>query len=291
MIALTGKKYLVTGSNGFIGSHLCDEIERQGKEVVRVDLKLGRDVLKSHEKWFKDVDVVFHQACSKCTVCREDPYKDLRVNAYGTFKVIETSIKMGVKKVVHASTGSINDGDPKSFYGVSKMAGEAYLGAFNEYHPSFRWTSLRYHHVFGPRQDASDKGGVIPIFIRQALAGGPITVDGDGKQVRLFTHVKDVVAANLLCAEDPRTDGKVFNVMSDVTESIISLAHTVKDLCGGNVPIVHRDSKPGDIRKFVRNNDGLKELGLVYDNDFYRLLTETLFWYQDHHWTARAQAN
>jgi UDP-glucose 4-epimerase len=291
MIALTGNKYLVTGSNGFIGSHLCDEIERQGKEVVRVDLKLGRDIIHSNEKWFKDVDVVFHQACSKCTVCRDNPYRDLRANAWGTFRVVETAIKMGVKKVVHASTGSINDGEPKSFYGVSKMAGEAYLGAFSEYHPSFRWTSLRYHHVFGPRQDSSDKGGVIPIFIRQALAGGPITVDGDGKQVRLFTHVKDVVAANLLCAEDPRTDGKVFNVMSDVTESILSLAHTVKDLCGGDIPIVHRDPKPGDIRKFVRNNEGLKELGLVYDNDFYRLLTETLFWYQDHHGTARSQTD
>jgi len=167
MVKLNYNSALVTGGAGFIGSHICEELLNQNIKVTCLDnfvagkmeninefmgnpnFKLVKaDVadLDSIKDAFKDIEVVFHNAASKCTVCRVDPKLDLIVNAYGTFNVYEASRLSGVKKVVHASTGSVygealyfpqdekHPYNPVSFYGVSKLCGERYSNAFRDYY-------------------------------------------------------------------------------------------------------------------------------------------------------------
>lgn len=291
--------FIVTGGAGLIGSHLCEALLKHGKKVICFDnLVTGntdnvKDLI-NHENftfvygditsldrmnhYCQDIDVVLHQAASKCTVCQKSPETDLLTNAWGSWCVFEASRLTNVKKVIHASTGSI--ADIKSFYGVSKQAGESYLKAFYSYH-DLCYTALRYHHIYGPQQNAKEGGGVVAIFTRQVLNDEPCTIFGDGLQVRHFTHVKDAVKANLFSISDARTDGKILNVISRTTMSILDLAKTIHYILGKKLNIVHLPPKPGEIRTFSAKGTELEEMGFQFDNDFERGLTRTIEWYKN----------
>jgi UDP-glucose 4-epimerase len=212
-------------------------------------------------QYFKDVDVVFHNAASKCTVCRNDPWKDLDVNAKGSLNVFEASRHYGVKKVIHASTGSVFGGKPKSFYGVSKLAGESYLRAFKEYYPDFNFTAIRYHHVFGSRQESGPNGGVVPIFIRKLLNGEPLIVYGDGYQQRHFTYVKDVVDWNFKCESE--FDGEFINLAERDPMDLRQLIQILKEITGIETKIEYRPVREGDIKRFDVSDSVIKK------HDFY----------------------
>ncbi len=297
MIELKYNNYLVTGGAGFIGSRICEEIVKQKKRVICLD-NLVSGKKENLEGWwdpelctfifasvinvmkmagfFKEVDVVFHNAASKCTVCRDNPYRDLMVNAWGSFNVFDASIQAGVKKVIHASTGSTMGGEPKSFYGVSKLAGESYLRTFKEYYPDFRYSILQYYHVYGSRQDNSDVGGVIPIFIRNIHRGEPVTIYGDGLQVRHFTNVKDIVNVNFLAANETSMDGESYQVMSNVKVTILQLAKILYKLMGKKEDIRFEPARLGDIKNFDIANKKLKDLGIEFENNLEKGLKETI---------------
>jgi UDP-glucose 4-epimerase len=304
------KKALVTGGAGFVGSHLIDKLLELGLEVVSIDdFSAGKSVnIAQHEgnprfksvaadvskvdeirEHFDGVDVVFHEACSKNTICMSDPARDLEVNALGTLNVLLCAKEAGVRRVVHASTGSVY-GEPKhfptdeqhelapvSYYGVSKLAGEKYALLFNTLH-KLDTVALRYFHVYGPRQDNSDVGGVVSIFCRRAHQGKNLTIYGDGTQVRSFTHVSDVVRINLLAAVDPEMVGKAFNCASGARITIGELAQLVIEHYDRRVGVDYADWKPGDIKNFNVNNDLLRSHGFVFKTDFDSGLRETLAW-------------
>jgi UDP-glucose 4-epimerase len=296
MTPLKHNIYLCTGAAGFIGSHICEQIVKQGKKVIAVDnLINGKtenlpksdlcefwpiDVRNANElrKAMQGVDVVFHNAASKCTVCRTNPYLDLDVNAKGSFNVFQAAIESGVKKVVHASTGSVNGGSPVSYYGVSKAAGESYLRAFKEYYPEFRYSCIRYHHVMGPRQDDSDNGGVIPIFIRNILQGKPIKIFGDGFQERHFTFVSDLVDINFQMANESKWDGCFLNFANpnavSINNLVLELTYRQSDFEGD---ILYYPARPGDIRKF---NSAMFYRNYDY-TPFAEGLRETIQWYKE----------
>jgi UDP-glucose 4-epimerase len=290
------KTALVTGMAGFIGSHVGESLLNQGFRVVGIDnLKTGK--MENLQPWFDSdrcelhncditnlnairqhflgVDYVFHNAASKCTVCAEDPTRDMMVNGIGTLNVIIAAQEAGVRKIIHASTGSVNH--INSFYGNSKCAGENYYPVFKKYHPGFNYTVLRYHHVYGPRQDDSDKGGVIPIFIRKIFNNEPVTIFGDGLQVRHFTHVLDIVRANLWAMENG--DGKAYNVLSDTKVTIRKLAHDLMSAMGRETKVEYMDEKPGDIRAFTATNEEIKADGFTFQKSFNEGLMDTIQWY------------
>jgi UDP-glucose 4-epimerase len=297
-------KYCVTGAAGFIGSHICEEIVKQGKKVVCVDnmvagkqenldsfwdddlctmynvgvedyliIDIGEKQISLLESVMDGVDVVFHNAASKCTVCRDNPFRDLIANAFGSYSVFEAARKTGVKKVIHASTGSVFGGKPKSFYGVSKLAAESYLRAFKEYYPDFRFTSIRYHHVFGPRQESGPNGGVIPIFITELLSRGKVSIHGDGEQERHFTYVKDVVDFNFQCEED--FDGKFVDYAEPDSLTISELYRMLSEMINTRHEVEYIASKPGDIRKFDVSKS-VKKRRDFYWAEFRRNLKETI---------------
>lgn len=306
---------LVTGGAGFVGSHLVEELLKQGLEVISVDnyfagkrenLKQFHDFASFQEvkcdvtdydelrRYFDGVDIVFHEAASKKTICLNDPRKDLLINGGGTFNVLELARDFGVKKVVHASTGSVygepryfpqdeeHPLNPTSYYGVSKLAGEKYVRAFCDLY-DMDCTILRYFHVYGSRQENSDVGGVVSIFGRRVLNGEPLIIHGDGTQQRSFTYVKDLVNANLLVAMADETRGEAYNCASGINVTIGELAEKVKEYFGRNdIQTIYDDWTVGDIKVFNVSNEKIKKLGHEFRWSFDDGLRETLDWLEDY---------
>src|SRR5436190_1017812 len=261
-ISLAGKKVVVTGGAGFIGSHVCEELVSLGAQVSSVDdYSAGHarnvEFLRAHDNFrairadvcdraemtpvVAEADVIFHNAASKKNVCLIDPQKDLRVNGGGTLNLLELAREHRVRKFVHASTGSVYGEPimfpttedhplrPVSYYGVSKLAGERYVDVFHRLY-GMDTTILRYFHVYGPRQESNQFGGVVSIFLRNILEKKPLTIFGDGKQERSFTWVKDLVRANIAAAVRPESAGCVYNAASGIQVTILDLAHRMVEM-------------------------------------------------------------
>lgn len=307
-----GKRFVVTGGAGFIGSHIVEALLKQGGQVIIVDNLVsgkaenvfsmikadlhnpnicifGVEELQPSHNIFDGVDVLFHNAASKCTVCHDNPRKDLMVNAWGSFNVFSLAAEAGVKTIIHASTGSVyGEGGsigslfvPESYYGVSKLAAEHYLRLLSREY-GFDYTILRYHHVYGPRQDDSDIGGVIPIFIRRALENKPLEVYGDGKQRRWFCHVDDVVWANFHMANFPFNDA--VDVRGPDWFTINRLAELVIEKTGSKSEIVHSGPRAGDIRFFEFGGCVQEAVGSVLLEEG---LDDTINWYKERRTSGR----
>ncbi len=276
---------LVIGAAGFIGSHLATRLVKDGHKVIAVDdmtagkpenwndidcikiiedvtSKFGMNTIFSIHK----PEVIFHNAASKKNICLEDPHRDLQVNGGGTLNLLELSMEYGIKKFIHASTGSVygevegvitekTPYNPVSYYGISKMAGESYVKMFPELEPVI----LRYFHVYGPGQDHSQLGGVVSIFINNILSGKKHTIFGDGKQVRSFTYVQDVVEANMRALKLTGT----YNVASGLKVSLIELCERLEKITGLHYGYNFKDWQVGDIKNFdVRSNLDIKYTSL-----------------------------
>lgn len=297
------KKAMVTGGAGFIGSHIVEELLKEGLEVVSIDNyfagkkenlapfhkfypgqlnEVNCDVTdyESLKKQFPGVDIVFHEAASKKTICDRDPRKDLLINAEGAFNILELARDFEVKKVVHASTGSVygearyhpqdeqHPLNPTSYYGVSKLAGERYARAFSHLY-DLDVTILRYFHVYGPRQESSDVGGVVSIFGRRVLNDLPPIIFGDGTQQRSFTYVKDLVGINKLVAMAEGTKGEVYNCASGINVTINELAERVLKFFGReDMKIQYGDWLLGDIKVFDIDNSKVRGLGFDFKTNF-----------------------
>ena len=300
-------KALVTGGGGFIGSHLCEALLDKGYKVVCFDNmsagKLENIVHLRKNKNFQfilgdvrdsdmlddalvGVDVVFNQMASKKTICERSPVEDCEVNAGGTLNLLLAMQRNGVNKIVHASTGSvygevigrINENtplNPVSYYGVSKMAGEKYVAAFGDLY-GFEYTILRYFHVYGERQDMSDKGGVVPIFIRKVLSGEPILVHGTGEQIRSFTYVGDVVHANLEGFD--KMDNGIYNCASGLRVSVNTLSSMIRESIA-DFGEVHGERLFGDVDNFNIDNSSICEDFNMIFTTFEDGLSKTIQWY------------
>lgn len=278
---------IVTGVAGFIGSHIAERLVKMGVDVIGIDdLSAGHERNIPDIKKFINIDVcdiervahhfygsqvVFHNAASKKNICLNDPARDLRVNGFGTLQVAKLCSLCGAK-LVHASTSSVYGNyydqtmiewggtSPVSYYGVSKLAGEKYVQILN-----LNWTILRYFHVYGPRQEADPSlGGVVAIFRDRISRNESITIHGDGTQVRCFTHVSDVVEANIRAALYPIARSQVYNVVSDVRMTISELSERVMSEFQ-KVPVKYEDPLPGDVHTVYPDNNKIKnDLGMKF---------------------------
>ena len=310
------KKAIVTGGAGFIGSHIVEELVNNGIETISIDdysagksenlihlkhlpnfheVKCDVTDQKELEKYFPGVDVIFHQAASKKTICLKDPKRDLDVNAKGTFILLELAVKNKIKKFIHASTGSVygeakyfpqdenHPLNPTSYYGVSKLGGEKYVKVFENLY-GLDVTVLRYFHVYGPRQESSDVGGVVSIFARSILKGKPMRIFGDGTQQRSFTYVKDVVKANILAASKDTSRGQVYNCASGIKVTVKELADMTSEILNSkNHKIIFEDWLPGDIKVFDIDNSKIKkDLQIDFITNFKEGLNLTVSWAEDY---------
>ncbi len=275
-----GRRVLVTGGAGFIGSHLVRALLERGDEVRvldnfstgnRANLQgLERDVeviegeLRSYERVHHAVrgcELVFHQgALPSVPRSLQDPLTTTAVNVEGTLNVLLAARDEGVRRVVFASSSSVYGNqdsfplseqarpDPISPYGVSKLAAERFCVSFSRVYP-LETVVLRYFNVFGPRQDPrSEYAAVVPRFISEAAAGRPLPIYGDGEQRRDFTYVANVVEANLLAADAADGNGAVVNVATGRAVSVNDLADAVCRILGRTAERRYLPPRPGDVR-------------------------------------------
>jgi nucleoside-diphosphate-sugar epimerase len=274
-------RVLVTGGGGFIGSHLAARLLALGHEVRVLDnfatgrrsnvSSLGGDLeliegdIQSYERVNKAVagcEVVLHQAALP-SVPRsvQDPLSSNATNVIGTLNVLLTARDHGVRRVVCASSSSVygpgrgtaakredQPASPISPYATAKLAGEGYARSFHEVY-GLETVSLRYFNVFGPRQDpTSQYAAVIPNFITALIADRAPVIYGDGKQSRDFTHVANVVEANMLAIDAPSVAGKVYNVACGERVTLSRLFDELRDLLDCAVEAAYGPPCAGDIR-------------------------------------------
>ncbi len=250
-------KYLVTGGAGFIGSNLVDELINRGDEVIIIDnLSTGKkenlnpkaefhllDIrqLDKIKPIFIGIDYVFHLAAfPRVQPSIDDPITANDINLNGTLNVLVAARDAKVKKVIYSASSSAY-GDqtkmplredmpahPLSPYAIQKYIGELYCRLFSDIY-DLATVSLRYFNVYGKRQALEGAYAlVIPIFIRQRLAGEPMTITGDGENRRDYTSVVDVVRANILAMQNQKVGkGEVFNIGRGKNFSINELAKMI----------------------------------------------------------------
>ncbi|MBW2966181.1 SDR family oxidoreductase [Candidatus Woesearchaeota archaeon] len=261
---MKGKKVIVTGGAGFIGSHLVDRLlELENQVIVIDDFSLGKEENLSHQKdnpnlkihnknicdkdiveLFKGVNTVFHVAAiPRVQYSIKNPEQTNKANINGTLNILEACRKAGVKRFVYsASSSAYGDQEtlpltetmtpnPMSPYALQKLVGEYYCKLYYLMH-KIETISLRYFNVYGPRQDPS--GGyacLIPKSINLVLEGKSPVIYGDGEQTRDFTFVKDVVESNILAAitENQEAFGQVFNIGNNKN---LSVNFVVKSIIG-----------------------------------------------------------
>ena len=275
-----GRKSLVTGGAGFIGSNLSRFLKKIGSEVTIIDnfstgnkdnisdfKHLGIDVLNlditdlnSTKDCYSGIDFVFHHAAiASVPYSLEHPNLSRHHNVAGTRTVLHNSSNSNVTKVVFASSSAVYGDtdilptdesiipDPQSPYASQKLDGELYCQDFSESN-KIDTTSLRYFNVFGPYQDPkSEYSAVIPKFIDLAIKDKDLIIFGDGSSTRDFVFVEDVIQANLLSAVSDNSDGKVINIANGQTISIDKLAKSIIKMTGSQSKIVYEKPREGDI--------------------------------------------
>lgn len=280
-----GRKALVTGGAGFIGSNLVEELVARGDCVRVVDNLLtgkrenlapftrpGEESIEFIEGDLTDegvarracdgMEVVFHVAAlAGVPHSMEDPAKTTRHNVLATVNVLAAAKDSGVRRVVFSSSSSIYGGEgpfpqredapprPKNPYAASKLCCEWYCRTFAEAFGSDA-VGLRYFNVFGPRQPVKSRySAVFPAFITRMLGGGRPVIYGDGGTTRDFTYVADVVRANLLAAERAeRFSGEVMNVGAGSRTSLLELVAMLNRMLGTDLAPVHEAERTGDVR-------------------------------------------
>jgi UDP-glucose 4-epimerase len=306
---------LVTGGAGFIGSHLVEALVARGGEVVVLDdLSTGKRTnlaavagrIEFQEGSVSDpvaaaracvgVDVVYHQA-ALASVPRsvEAPLESHAACATGTLVMLDAARRAGAKRFVYAAssscygdqpTASKRESDlpgPLSPYAAAKLAGELYCLAFHRSY-GLETVALRYFNVFGPRQDPQGAyAAVIPRFIAALLAGEPLTLYGDGGQSRDFTYVENVVRGNLLAGESPRAAGRVMNMASGRSYSLLDLIAALERLTGRAAEVRREPPRVGDVRDSLADITLARGL-LSYEPvvDFPEGLRRSLTWYREH---------
>lgn len=280
----TMSKILVTGGAGFIGSHVVDALIKDNHEVWIVDnLSRGSvNNLNSQAKFIKadienfdfdslpKIDIIFHLAAlARIQPSIIDPLPSTLVNVFGSVRVFDYARRVGAKVVFSGSSSvyglketeidaiaETKPTTPQSPYALDKLTCEAYLDLFSRLY-GLKYVILRYFNVYGERQILEGAyATVIGIFLSQLKNNQPFTIVGDGNQRRDFTHVSDVVRANLLAAFGG-VEGGVFNIGTGTSWSI----NQVAGLINKDHPVEFIPERPGEAREVLANNSKALQLG------------------------------
>jgi nucleoside-diphosphate-sugar epimerase len=263
---LKGKRVLVTGGAGFIGSHIVDLLTEEGcAEIIALDnmvrgrpenltkamdcgpVRLVNGDIRDHDlmaSLVESSDIVFHQAALRITHCAAKPRLAMQVMVQSTFDLLELCVEHEVAKVIAASSASVygmadefptteahHPYNNRTFYGAAKAFNEGLLRTFNDMN-ALDYVAFRYFNVYGPRMDIHGRYTEVMIRWMERLAAGqaPI-IFGDGRQTMDFVHVRDVARANILGAK-ANIDDEVFNIASGVETSLLQLAQALARAMG-----------------------------------------------------------
>ena len=313
-------RFLVTGGAGFIGSHIVERLLEEGHYVRVLDnfssgkkenlsfvsrysllatlYSLTKGDIRDYSTCLgacEGIDFVLHQAALRSVPkSMENPYEYNEVNINGTLNILKAAKEKGVKRFVFASSSSIyGDTDifpekeshlPKliSPYALTKLSGEYYCRIFSE-NFGLETVSLRYFNVFGPRQSLDDEYAVvIPKFITCILNDRQPPIFGNGRQSRDFTHVDNVVQANILAAITPGISGEVFNIANGDDNTVLGLVDSLNKIINKSIKPQFKPLRPGDAFRTLADISKAKEmLGYKPEVDFEDGLRRTVNWFED----------
>lgn len=311
---IKGKKVVVTGGAGFIGSHIVDKLVELGAEVKVIDnlyagsmdnLEQVKDKIEFIKgdimdfellkKEFKNIDFVSHQAARRSVPeSVENPLPYEQVNVTGHRNVLEAARINDVKRVTFASSSSVyGDTDkfpqeetdlpnPISPYAISKLTGEKYNKMFYNLY-GLETVSFRYFNVFGPRQDPhSQYAGVIAKFILSCIRGERPTIYWDGDQSRDFTYVENNAIVNILgFLSKEKVGGEVMNICAGQGVTVNEILKQINEYLGTNIEAVYKPRRPGDVRHTKGSSEKAKRL-LGYETkvSFNEGLKKTIEWFK-----------
>ena len=277
-------KCLVTGGAGFIGSHLVDYLIERSHNVIVLDNESASENENFHwndsaenykydicdynkiENLFKDIDCVFHLAAeSRIQTAIKDPSKTFKVNFMGTLNIMEASRKHKVDRVLYSSTSSYYglknsppliesmNRDCLNPYSSSKVAGEDLIKMYSKLY-GIKSVIFRYFNVYGERQPTKGQyAPVVGLFQKMKSEGKPMTVVGDGLARRDYTHVNDVVNANILASmKKELSESKVINIGTGINYSVLELV----DLIGGEY--IHIPPREGEAKETLADISAAK---------------------------------
>jgi len=314
-----GKKFLVIGGAGLIGSHTVDELIKEDVAQVRVYdnfvrgtpenlsdalrdprvavYDVGGDISQSDilQSAMQGMDGVFHFAALWLLQCHEFPRAAFDVNIRGTFNVMEACVQNQVQRLVYSSSASVygdaieepmTEDHPfnnRNFYGATKIAGEAMLRSFH-YRYGLDFSGLRYMNVYGPRQDY--RGAYIAVIMKMLDAidrGEGPTILGDGSEAFDFVAVRDCARANM-CAMKADTVDRFYNVGTGKRTSLKELAEMLLSLTACNKPIRYA---PRSQATLVRNRIGSalrarQEIGFEAQVPLEEGLRSLIAWRREH---------
>ncbi len=276
----TERVYLVTGGAGFIGSHLVRFLLARGAVRVLDDFSTGTldnlaDVLDSVElfrgsvtdaalvqKAVEGCEMIFHLAAQvSVPLSLEQPVETFEVNLYGTQLLLEAARQAGVRRFVFASSAAVYGDSPRlpkretmqprpiSPYAWSKWYGELLCRDYGRVY-GVPTVSLRFFNVYGPRQNPrSQYAAVVPRWITAALTDRKPIIYGDGKQMRDFVYIDDLLQGIWLAATHPDAVGRVFNLASGRAYTLLELLQAVEQAAGYPLEPQFAPPRPGDIRR------------------------------------------
>jgi UDP-glucose 4-epimerase len=275
-------KIIVTGGAGFIGSNLVDKLIEDGHVVTVIDNEssTSNDQFYHNDKatyfkydiaeydairpLFDGVDYVFHLAAeSRIQPTIENPVLAVKTNTFGTGVILQCAREAGVKKVMYSSTSSAYgrnepplvetmQDDCLNPYSVSKVSGEKLCHMYTELF-GLSTVVFRYFNIYGPREPSKGPyAPVVRLFLRQMYDGEPLTIVGDGEQRRDFTHVNDVVNANILAMNSDKIG--LINIGTGKNHSVLELAKMISN------SIKFIPARLGEARITLANNSKAKEL-------------------------------
>jgi UDP-glucose 4-epimerase len=288
--ALDGRRVLVTGGAGFVGSRITRRLLDMGSKVLVLDdfstgsrsnlpeLDSSLTVIEGsvsdatlvHEA-IAEHDIVIHAAARNIAMSTKNPLEDYAVNIGGTLNILLASRNLAPSRVVYTSSCSIY-GNPRylpigedepvnllSPYAVSKFAGEGYCHAFYESY-DLPVAVVRYSNVFGPGQTPRNPyAGVVAKMFEAALRNRPVQIHGDGEQTRDYTFVEDAVSATLSVAISPKAVGQAYNIGTGVETSVNRLATLIMEITGSSTSPTYLDRRDIDnIRRRVVNIEKIR---------------------------------
>lgn len=274
---MTTKNILITGGAGFIGSHLAERCLKEGHEVTIVDnlitgsvdnipqgvnfLNFDISCKEDYKNFPVNCDIVFHLAAqSSGEVSNDEPLLDFKINALGTFLILDWCRQFKNLRFIYSSSMAVYGNpvklpvreesmtNPLSFYGISKLTGEHYVLKFSQF--GIVPTIFRLFSVYGPGQNLSnEKQGIVSIFLNYLIKKYEVWVKGSGERFRDFIYIDNVVDVLLRCLYEEKTFGKVYNLCTGRKTSVSELIEKEIELMGFDIktyPVRYEGSTPND---------------------------------------------
>lgn len=310
------RSILITGGAGFIGSHIAERLAEWNRIVIYDDFNrnsikycqkmpnvtVTRGSILSYQhlrRTLKDIEIVFHLAAiAGIRTVTKNPLMTMEVNLTGTRNVLEAAKSSNsVEKVIYASTSEVYGpyvflgdeldlttqgpiSEPRWTYATSKLAAEHFARSYFLEH-SLPIVILRYFNIYGPRQSGE---GAVHNFVKNAVKDEPLTIFGEGLEVRSWCYISDAITGTLLAASNPRAVGKAFNIGNPETATtIVALAKLVVQILNSKSKIVFVRKRFTDVELRIPDiRLALKTIRYRPTVDLLEGITKTGEWYREH---------